>query len=87
MNKVLNIAETTLNTLGVCLAITDIEQWFNIMLLIVSILAIAIRVFFEIKQHIKEGKHDKIDDDIMNAVHEIKEILPRKEKEDETKSK
>lgn len=87
MNKGLNIAETTLNTLGVCLAITDIEQWFNIMLLIVSILAIAIRVFFEIKQHIKEGKHDEIDDDIMKGVNEIKEILPRKEKEDETKSK
>lgn len=87
MNKGLNVLEATLNTLGVCMAITDIEQWFNIALLIVSILAIVLRVFFEVKQHIKEGKHDEIDDDIMKGVNEIKEILPRKEKEDETKSK
>lgn len=81
MKKYFNLAENTLNFLGVGFALTDVNNIINLILLIVSILAIVVRAIFEIKDHLEKKEFDKIDDTIKDAVDDIENKLPKDNKE------
>lgn len=59
MKKSLDLAETCLNVVGLTVSLSDINNILNIILLIVSVLAILVRGFFEIKKHIENKEYDK----------------------------
>jgi len=59
MKKSLDLAETCLNVLGLTVSLSDINNLLNIILLVVSVLAILVRGFFEIKKHIENKEYDK----------------------------
>ena len=81
MKKAFDITENFINFLGVGFAFTDVNNIINLILLIVSILAIVIRAAFEIRDHIKKKEYDKIDDTINDAVSDIEDKLPKDKEE------
>ena len=81
MKKAFDITENLINFLGVGFALTDVNNIINLILLIVSIIAIVIRAAFEIRDHISKKEYDKIDDTINDAVNEIGDKLPKGKEE------
>lgn len=81
MKKAFDLTENFINFLGVGFALTDANNIINLILLIVSILAIVIRAAFEIRDHIKKKEYDKIDDTINDAVSDIEDKLPKDKEE------
>lgn len=82
MKRLLDIAETGLNTLGVLIGVSDIENVLNLVLLIVSIIAILWRAGYAIYQHIRNKRLDKVGDEIEQAKDDIENLLPKEEKDD-----
>lgn len=82
MKRLLDIAETGLNTLGVLIGVSDIENALNLVLLIVSIIAILWRAGYAIYQHIRNKRLDKVGDEIEQAKDDIENLLPKEEKDD-----
>ena len=82
MKRLLEIAETGLNTMGVLIGISDIENVLNLVLLIVSILAILWRAGYAIYQHVRNKRLDKIGDEIDKAKDEIEKLMPKEEHKD-----
>lgn len=82
MKRLLDIAETGLNTMGVLIGISDIENVLNLVLLIVSILAILWRAGYAIYQHVRNKRLDKIGDEIDKAKDEIEKLMPKEEHKD-----
>lgn len=81
MKKAFDLTENFINFLGVGFALTDVSNIINLILLVVSILAIVIRAAFEIRDHIKKNEYDKIDDTINDAVSDIEDKLPKDKEE------
>ena len=81
MKKAFDLTENLINFLGVGFALTDVNSIINLILLIVSILAIVIRSAFEIRDHIIKKEYDKIDDTINDAVSDIEDKLPKDKEE------
>lgn len=81
MKKAFDLTENFINFLGVGFALADVNNIINLILLIVSILAIVIRAAFEIRDHIKKKEYDKIDDTINDAVSDIEDKLPKDKEE------
>ena len=77
MKKAFDLTENFINFLGVGFALTDISNIINLVLLIVSILAIVIRAVFEIRDYVKKKEYDKIDDTINDAITDIEDKLPK----------
>lgn len=82
MKRLLDIAETGLNTMGVLIGVSDIENVLNLVLLIVSILAILWRAGYAIYQHVRNKRLDKIGDEIDKAKDEIEKLMPKEEHKD-----
>lgn len=82
MKRLLDIAETGLNTVGVLIGVSDIENVLNLVLLIVSILAILWRAGYAIYQHVREKRLDKIGDEIEKAKDDIEKLMPKEEHKD-----
>lgn len=82
MKRLLNIAETGLNAIGVLIGVSDIENVLNLLLLIVSIIAILWRAGYAIYQHIRDKRLDKVGDEIEQAKDDIENLLPKEEKDD-----
>lgn len=82
MKKVLDIAETGLNTVGVLIGVSDIENVLNLVLLIVSILAILWRAGYAIYQHVRNKRLDKIGNEIDKAKDDIEKLMPKEENKD-----
>ena len=82
MKRLLDIAETGLNTVGVLIGVSDIENVLNLVLLIVSILAILWRAGYAIYQHIRDKRLDKIGDEIDKAKDDIEKLMPKEEHKD-----
>lgn len=82
MKRLLDIAETGLNTLGVLIGVSDIENVLNLVLLIVSILAILWRAGYAIYQHVRDKRLDKIGDEIDKAKDDIEKLVPKEEDKD-----
>lgn len=81
MKKAFDITENLINFLGVGFALSDVNNIINLILLIVSIIAIVIRAAFEIRDHIIKKEYDKIDDTINDAVSDIEDKLPKGKEE------
>lgn len=82
MKRLLDIAETGLNTVGVLIGVSDIENVLNLVLLIVSILAILWRAGYAIYQHVRDKRLDKIGDEIDKAKDDIEKLMPKEEHKD-----
>lgn len=82
MKRLLDIAETGLNTVGVLIGVSDIENVLNLVLLIVSILAILWRAGYSIYQHVRNKRLDKIGDEIEKAKDDIEKLMPKEEHKD-----
>lgn len=82
MKRLLDIAETGLNTMGVLIGVSDIENVLNLVLLIVSILAILWRAGYAIYQHVRNKRLDKIGDEINKAKDDIEKLMPKEEHKD-----
>lgn len=82
MKRLLDIAETGLNTVGVLIGVSDIENVLNLVLLIVSILAILWRAGYAIYQHVRNKRLDKIGDEIEKAKDDIEKLMPKEENKD-----
>ncbi len=82
MKRLLDIAETGLNTVGVLIGVSDIENVLNLVLLIVSILAILWRAGYAIYQHVRDKRLDKIGDEIEKAKDDIEKLMPKEEHKD-----
>lgn len=82
MKRLLDIAETGLNTVGVLIGMSDIENVLNLVLLIVSILAILWRAGYAIYQHVRNKRLDKIGDEIEKAKDDIEKLMPKEEHKD-----
>lgn len=82
MKRLLDIAETGLNTVGVLIGVSDIENVLNLVLLIVSILAILWRAGYAIYQHVRNKRLDKIGDEIEKAKYDIEKLMPKEEHKD-----
>lgn len=82
MKRLLDIAETGLNTMGVLIGVSDIENVLNLVLLIVSILAILWRAGYAIYQHVRNKRLDKIGDEIDKAKDDIEKLMPKEEHKD-----
>ena len=82
MKRLLDIAETGLNTVGVLIGVSDIENVLNLVLLIVSILAILWRAGYAIYQHVRNKRLDKIGDEIDKAKDDIEKLMPKEEHKD-----
>jgi len=82
MKRLLDIAETGLNTMGVLIGVSDIENVLNLVLLIVSILAILWRAGYAIYQHVRNKRLDKIGDEIEKAKDDIEKLMPKEEHKD-----
>ena len=82
MKRLLDIAETVLNTMGVLIGVSDIENVLNLVLLIVSILAILWRAGYAIYQHVRNKRLDKIGDEIEKAKDDIEKLMPKEEHKD-----
>lgn len=82
MKRLLDIAETGLNTVGVLIGVSDIENVLNLVLLIVSILAILWRAGYAIYQHVRNKRLDKIGDEIEKAKDDIEKLMPKEEHKD-----
>lgn len=81
MKKAFDLTENFINFLGVGFALADVNNIINLILLMVSILAIIIRAAFEIRDYIKKKEYDKIDDAINDAVSDIEDKLPNGKEE------
>ena len=82
MKRLLDIAETGLNTVGVLIGVSDIENVLNLVLLIVSIIAILWRAGYAIYQHVRDKRLDKIGDEIDKAKDDIEKLMPKEEHKD-----
>lgn len=82
MKRLFDIAETGLNTVGVLIGVSDIENVLNLVLLIVSILAILWRAGYAIYQHVRDKRLDKIGDEIDKAKDDIEKLMPKEEHKD-----
>lgn len=82
MKRLLDIAETGLNTVGVLIGVSDIENVLNLVLLIVSILAILWRAGYTIYQHVRNKRLDKIGDELEKAKDDIEKLMPKEEHKD-----
>lgn len=82
MKRLLDIAETGLNTMGVLIGMSDIENVLNLVLLIVSILAILWRAGYAIYQHVRNKRLDKIGDELEKAKDDIEKLMPKEEHKD-----
>lgn len=82
MKRLLGIAETGLNTVGVLIGVSDIENVLNLVLLIVSIIAILWRAGYAIYQHVRNKRLDKIGDEIEKAKDGIEKLMPKEEHKD-----
>lgn len=82
MKRLLDIAETGLNTVGVLIGVSDIENVLNLVLLIVSIIAILWRAGYAIYQHVRNKRLDKIGDEIEKAKDDIEKLMPKEEHKD-----
>ena len=79
MKKILDVGETALNTLGVMIGVSDVENVLNLVLLIVSIIAILWRAGYAIYQHVRNKRLDKIGDEIDKAKDDIEKLMPKEE--------
>ena len=82
MKRLLDIAETGLNTMGVLIGVSDIENVLNLVLLIVSILAILWRAGYAIYQHVRNRRLDRIGDELNKAKDDIEKLMPKEEHKD-----
>ena len=71
MKKAFDMSENIINFLGVGFALTDVNNIINLILLIVSVLAILVRSALEIRDHFKSKQYDKIDDTLNDAIDDI----------------
>ena len=74
-----NVAELSLNTISIMVASINIENVFNIILLVLSICSILYRLGYNIYKLIKNRKYDKIHDEIDKAKEDIEKLSHDKE--------
>ncbi len=79
MKRVLDVCETGLNIVGVAIGVSDIESLLNVILLIVSILAILFRAGYAIYQHVKEKNYSKIADELESAKKQLEQLQAKEE--------
>ena len=80
--KLLNIAETILNGIGITVSVTDLNNILNIILLVISILSILVRASISIYNHYKEKKYNEIANDLEKTKDEIETIINKEDKKD-----
>lgn len=69
--KHINAMETGLNLLGVAIGVTDINNWINLFLLIVSILALIARSTIKIVEYLQNKQYDKASDEAQRLHDEL----------------
>lgn len=83
MKKAWDLAETALNAVGVMIGVSDVENVLNLVLLIVSIIAILWRAGYAIYTHIKNNRLDEVGDELDKAKDDIEKLTkPKEDKED-----
>ena len=81
MKKAFNTAETILNVCGIAISMEDISNTLNLILLIVSVIAILVRGFFEIKDHIKNKNYKEVANDIDKVKDNLEEVINKEDKD------
>ena len=79
MKRVLDVCETGLNIVGVAIGVSDIESVLNVILLVVSILAILFRAGYAIYQHVKEKNYSKIAEELESAKKQLEQLQPKED--------
>lgn len=74
MNKIIDTAETILNTASIIISVQDLNDIINLILLIVSLIAILWRAGYAIYKHIKEKDYDKVNDELSKAKDDIEKL-------------
>lgn len=79
MNKIIDTAETILNTVSIIISVQDLNDIINLILLIVSLIAILWRAGYGIYKHIKEKDYDKVNDELSKAKDDIEKLNHKEE--------
>ena len=79
MKRVLDVCETGLNIVGVAIGVSDIESVLNVILLVVSILAILFRAGYAIYQHVKEKNYSKIAEELESAKKQLEQLQAKED--------
>lgn len=79
MKRVLDVCETGLNIVGVAIGVSDIESVLNVILLVVSILAILFRAGYAIYQHVKEKNYSKIAEELESARKQLEQLQAKED--------
>ena len=72
--KTTDIITTSGSVLTATWGITNIQEILGVIVLILSILNILINLVFKVRDRVNSKEYDKIDDDINEAVENIKRI-------------
>lgn len=66
------ISSSILGTLGITLSVQDLTQIVNLVLLILSVVNVLWVLFNRVREHIKNKQYQELQNDISNAIDEIK---------------
>lgn len=66
------ISSSILGTLGITLSVQDLTQIVNLVLLILSVVNVLWVLFNRVREHIKNKQYQELQNDISDAIEEIK---------------
>lgn len=82
MNKVMNVCDCVLISLGIGISLTDITNILSIIIMVIDVVWIIVKLIIRIVEKAKKKDYKGIADDIHNASDELKDLKDTIEKKD-----
>lgn len=82
MNK-FDLFENTINILGIAVSVTDLNNYINLLLLIVSALSLIIRSVIKIVGYLKNKDYNSASEEASKLNEDINKITQKEEKDNE----